>query len=192
MSPYITCIVLYLALQYGAARTLPPLGGGALRCRNIMRSPPTTAYCKMPPTVAINLTANTDSWFNLYNTGSAASFTPNSCVTAHYSANEAGQIDVTNCYAPNNGSKPICVHARAAPVSGGRLSVMFPRPLGLLSPGQYNVAAVPGSSKSQYLVAAVYQCLVMPDGRTRPGFFVLSRTRDAPWLSLLLIRLKLR
>lgn len=164
-------------------------------------APPDPSFCSLPPTVPeldLDKYAN-GVWYQIYGSGSATRFSGNSCVTANYTLNSEGNVDVLNCQHAANMARPICTvgiaSARPGVNESSKLVVSFPNtPKGIGNPGNYNVAALLGSSSTGYLAAAVYQCLQPPEGPGLPGFYILSRTPHCPeWtLQALLAQLRCR
>lgn len=169
-------------------------------CKPVVKNPVPSEFCLNPPTVPVDLSVYSGTWFNTFVSGSAAFFATEPCITANYTANDNGTVSVLNCNAATIGSVPNCVRAIATrrdnvPMSGN-LQVYFPgQPQGPFNPGRYSVAAFIGNATSGYEAVAVYQCSVTPDNVTAPGFYILSRGypyNAQPWQTLKQLKEKLR
>lgn len=167
------------------------------QCKKVEKSPPSKSFCDRPPTVPVDLKAYSGLWYNIYSSGAARRFTRGTCITANYSLTPNGKVAVLNCNIVNKKIGVQCVKAiaeRRKDVSDeGKLVVKFENfPSGPSNRGNYNVAALIGSASAGYWAAAVYQCDRLSNGTNGTGFYILSRSRYLSWVTLLLLKLKLR
>ena len=114
------------------------------------------------------------------------------CVTANYTLNDSGGINVINCQTLIPGNVT-CVRAFASIRESGNspshLQVQFPP----LPPGPYNVAELLGDKEYGYYAAAVFSCEApVPGAPDAPTWYIIVRNPYFYDLALQVLANKLR